>query len=326
MKVLVTGGAGYVGSIVSEALVEQGYDVLVVDNLKQGHRDAVPHKAKYVPADIGDPDTLRQVFSRDKIDAVMHLAADSLVEVSMTDPGRFFKNNVTGGLNLLDVMLEHDVRRIIFSSSAAVYGKPRVKLIQESQPAVPVNPYGESKLMFENILKWYGQAYGLKYISLRYFNAAGASQMRGEDHRPETHLIPNILKAALNTGGSVNIFGQDYPTRDGTCVRDYVHVMDIAAAHVLALQKIDALSGHAYNLGNGAGYSVKEVCDTARRVTGNDFQVNRRPRRKGDPAVLVASSERARTELGWRPRFSSIESIVATAWAWLQEHPEGYQN
>jgi UDP-glucose 4-epimerase len=324
MKVLVTGGAGYVGSLVCEALAARGDEVVVLDNLQQGHRDSVPENAEFVRADIRNPDELSRVFHRHAIDAVMHMAADSLVELSMTDPGSFFRNNVSGGLNLLDVMLEHKVNRIIFSSSAAVYGKPDVNLIEETEPTVPVNPYGESKLIFERILKWYGKAHGLRHVSLRYFNAAGASEKRGEDHRPETHLIPNILKAAFNDKATLNIFGTDYPTRDGTCVRDYVHVADIAGAHALALEKIDHLNDEVYNLGNGEGYSVSEVVDAAKRVTGANIALKACPRREGDPPVLVASSERARNELGWVPKYNSIESIVETAWRWLKKYPEGY--
>ncbi len=324
MKILVTGGAGYVGSIVAELLVEEGNEVLVLDNLAQGHREAVPHKADFVRADICNRDELDQVFQRCPIDTVMHLAAETLVELSMTDPMRFFHNNVSGGLNLLEAMLSHGTQNIIFSSSAAVYGKPDVHFIQESLSTAPVNAYGESKLMFERILKWYEKAYQIRHISLRYFNAAGASNMRGEDHRPETHLIPNVLKAALDAGGAVNIFGTDYPTSDGTCVRDYVHVSDIAGAHVLALKKIDKLSGKAYNLGNGAGYSVMEVIEAAQRVTGANIKTKLCPRRQGDPAVLVASSQLARDELGWTPGFTDIENIVVTAWRWLKIHPDGY--
>lgn len=250
MNVLVTGGAGYVGSIVGEELLKDGYKIIVLDNLQQGHKEAVPPRAEFVLTDICDPGALEEVFQRFKIDAVMHMAAETVVEYSMTDPRRYFRNNIVGGLNLLDAMLRHDVHKFIFSSSAAVYGEPENIPIGEDHPKNPTNSYGESKLMFERILESYGKAYGLKHVSLRYFNAAGASDLLGEDHRPETHLIPNVLKAALDESSSVAIFGTDYPMKDGSCIRDYVHVIDIAQAHVLALKKIGELSSGAYNIGN----------------------------------------------------------------------------
>jgi UDP-glucose 4-epimerase len=348
MNVLVTGGAGYVGSIVSEELLKEAHQVIVLDNLQQGHKEAVPLEAEFVLADICDAQALNDVFRRFKTDAVMHMAAETAVESSMTDPKRYFQNNVVGGINLLDTMLKHNVDKLIFSSSAAVYGEPQSIPVQESHPTVPVNAYGESKLMFERILSWYGKAYGLKHISLRYFNAAGASKRFGADHHPATHLIPNILKTALRvdsnlkvqgsglTGNSiehrtsniepVKVFGTDYPTKDGTCIRDYVHVVDIAQAHILALEKLGKLSGRVYNLGNGEGYSVLEVMETARKVTGVDIPVVISSRRPGDPAVLVASSNRARTELGWKPEFPKLESIIESAWRWMREHPNGYRN
>jgi UDP-glucose 4-epimerase len=323
-KILVTGGAGYVGSVVTEELVKKGYEVLVIDNLQYGHKEAVPGEVEFVQADIGDPAVLARVFQRNKIYAVIHMAADSIIERSMTDPMSCFQNNVSNGLTLLAVMVKNNVSRIIFSSSAAIYGKPRVKLIREDQTKKPVNTYGESKLIFEHILDWYGRAYGLKYISLRYFNAAGASETNGEDHRPETHLIPNIFKAILNENGSIIIYGNDYPTKDGTCVRDYVHVVDIARAHVLAMDKMDVLKNKAYNLGNGEGFSVMEVIKAAKLVTGKDIAIRVGPRRAGDPAVLVASSQLARDELQWKPEFADIHNILDTAWRWLKAHPNGY--
>ena len=324
MTVLVTGGAGYVGSVVAEQLLRKGYQVTILDNLQQGHRAAVPTGADLVIADILDPQCLEEVLRRTRVDAVMHMAAETVVEYSVTDPRRYFQSNVIGGINLLEAMLEHDVRKLIFSSSAAVYGEPHTVPIDESHPKAPVNAYGESKLIFERTLAWYGKAYGLKHVSLRYFNAAGASELLGEDHRPETHLIPNVLKAALNRNGPVAIFGTDYPTGDGSCVRDYVHVADIAQAHVLALEKLRNLSGRVYNLGNGGGYSVMEVVEAARKATGLDIPTEACARRPGDPAVLVASSSRAREDLGWKPEFPKLENIIQSAWKWMSSHPNGY--
>jgi UDP-glucose 4-epimerase len=362
MNILVTGGAGYVGSIVAEELLKDGYDVLVLDNLQQGHRGAVPRGVEFVSADICDPAGLEDVFRRHRFDAVMHMAADTAVEFSMTDPWRYFQNNIVGGLNLLEAMRKYQVHKLVFSSSASVYGEPESTPIEEEHPKAPVNAYGETKLMFERILSWYGRAYGLKHISLRYFNAAGASKLLGEDHRPETHLIPNILKAALtesskskvqgSKSGSedikhrtlniepVKIFGTDYPTKDGSCIRDYVHVVDIAQAHILALDKLESptsrdwgLGGEdwepgarAYNLGNGEGYSVLQVIDEAKKVTGVDISVKVCARRPGDPAVLVASSNRAKTELGWKPQFPELSSIIESAWRWVKDHPNGYRS
>ena len=324
MNILVTGGAGYVGSVVVEELLKQGYEVIVLDNLKQGHQGAILPEAKLAIADICDARALDQVFRGYQIDAVMHMAAETVVEYSMTDPKRYFHNNIVGGINLLDTMLKYQVDKFIFSSSAAIYGEPQGTPIEEDHPKLPVNSYGESKLMFEHILKWYGRAYGLKHISFRYFNAAGATELLGEDHCPETHLIPNVLRAALDKNSPVSIFGTDYPTKDGSCIRDYVHVTDIAQAHVLALEKIDALSGRAYNLGNGEGYSVLEVMETAKKVTNVDIPTKISARRAGDPAVLVASSHRAKEELGWKPKFPELESIIASAWKWMKEHLKGY--
>lgn len=325
MRILVTGGAGYIGSIVAGELVKNHYEVAIVDNLRQGHRQAIPAEADFVQADICDQAELEKIFQGCEIDAVMHLAAESAVGYSMLDPGRFFETNVIGGIKLLDTMLKYCVHNIIFSSSAAVYGEPETVPIGEKHPKVPLNSYGESKLMFEHILKWYGQAYDIKHISLRYFNAAGAAGQLGEDHRPESHLIPNVLRAALdNNGRPVTLFGTDYPTKDGSCIRDYVHVSDIARAHILALKKLDTLSGRAYNLGNGGGYSVIEVIEAARRVTGAPITVNTCPRRPGDPAALVASSKQAREELGWEPQITRLEDILESAWKWMNDQPEGY--
>lgn len=324
MRVLVTGGAGYVGSAVSSELLRAGHQVTVLDNLQQGHEQAVPRGAQFVLGDICRPTALGRLFRQLRIDAVMHMAAETVVEYSTTDPKRYFQTNVTGGANLLNVMLKHDIHRLVFSSTAAVYGEPQAIPIPEDHPKSPINAYGLSKLMFEQILDWYGRAYGLKHVSFRYFNAAGAAERLGEDHLPETHLIPNVLKAALEKK-PVSVFGTDYPTADGSCVRDYVHVVDIARAHVLALERMDLLSGRVYNLGNQQGYSVKEVIHTAEEVTGMKIRVQAGPRRSGDPAVLVASSSLAGSELGWRPQYPSLKSIISSAWDWTSTHPRGYE-
>lgn len=325
MNILVTGGAGYVGSVVAEELMNEKNRVIILDNLQKGHKGAIHPEAEFVLADVGDIDALEHVFRRFPIDAVMHMAAETAVEYSLTEPRRYFQTNIVAGLNLLDVMLKHDVRKCIFSSSAAVYGQPQSVPIEENHPKNPCNAYGDSKLSFERILEWYGKAYGLKHISLRYFNAAGATERLGEQHNPETHLIPRVLKAALDNDAPVPIFGKNYPTQDGSPVRDYIHVADIASAHVLALEKLDDLSSTVYNLGNGAGYSVFEVVAAARGITKTGIRSVVRQRRAGDPAVLVASSVRARAELNWEPQFSTLENVIESAWQWMQRHPKGYE-
>ncbi len=323
--ILVTGGAGYIGSVVAEELLKEDYGVAVLDNLQQGHKRAVPAGADFILADICDAEALEKVFGQFKIEAVVHIAAEALVAHSMTDPKPYFQNNVVGGINLLNAMVNKGASKLIFSSTCAVYGEPQVIPIREEHSKNPVNAYGESKLAFERILEWYGRAYGLQYVSLRYFNAAGANKHLGEDHNPETHLIPNIIKVALGLGDHVPIFGTDYPTKDGSCIRDYIHVLDIAKAHILALQHLERNEGNkAYNLGNGEGYSVLEVVETARKVTGVDIPAIVRPRRAGDPAVLVAGSELAKAELGWQSAFPSLESILESAWRWHRDHPQGY--
>jgi UDP-glucose 4-epimerase len=326
MNVLVTGGAGYVGSVVSEELLKIGHRVIVVDNLQQGHRQAVLPEAEFMQADIGDDRSLEMLFDGHQIDAVMHMAAETVISFSMSDPKRYFNNNIINGINLLNTMLRHNVKNLIFSSSAAVYGEPDSDIIDEDHRKSPINSYGESKLLFERVLHWYGKAYGLNHISLRYFNAAGASQRLGECHDPETHLIPNVLKAAYTKDSPVTIFGTDYSTTDGSCIRDYIHVIDIAQAHILALERADSLTGRAYNLGNSQGYSVFEVIAGAEKVTKSKIRTQVSSRRAGDPAVLVASSERAQNELRWKPKFPDLESIVGSAWHWLEEHPDGYRN
>jgi UDP-glucose 4-epimerase len=326
MRVLVTGGAGYIGSVLVEELLRDQHQVTVYDNLSKGHRQAVMPGAEFVPADLLDRDRLKTALRQREIQAVIHMAADSLVGESVEHPSKYYRNNVVAGLTLLDAMREAEVNRIVFSSTAAVYGEPSRQPIEETDPTGPTNPYGETKLAFERALRWYSLAYGLRYTSLRYFNAAGATSRCGEQHHPETHLIPLVLQVAAGARSHVQVYGDDYPTRDGACVRDYIHVIDLARAHILALEKPD--EGNAiYNLGcGGDGYTVKEVIDCARAVTGQDIPLQVGPRRAGDPAVLIASSDLIKQELGWSPRFQNLEEIISSAWSWLQEHPNGYES
>jgi UDP-glucose 4-epimerase len=326
MAVLVTGGAGYIGSHAVAALLERGEEIVVVDNMQQGHRAAVLG-GKVYEGDIRDAAFLDRVFTENEIDAVIHFAANSLVGESMKDPGKYYHNNVYGTLCLLEAMNKHGVRRIVFSSTAATYGEPERVPIEETDRTMPTNAYGETKLAMERMIRWFDVAHSIRYVSLRYFNAAGAheSGQIGEDHQPESHLIPLVLQAALGQRPHISMFGDDYDTADGSCIRDYIHVSDLADAHVLAVEKLRSGADSAiYNLGSGNGYSVREVVETARRVTGREIPLVVEPRRAGDPAVLVASSERARRELGWRPERSNLESIIASAWSWHERHPEGY--
>jgi UDP-glucose 4-epimerase len=324
MNVLVTGAAGYVGSVCSEVLVTEGHTVIALDALIEGHRAAVPPECKFLECDLLDPERLNQAFESHKIDAVMHFAAEALVEKSVREPSVFYRTNIAGGIQLLDAMLRHGVNKIVFSSTAATYGEPKQVPIPEDHPKAPINPYGQTKWIFENILADYARYAGLKHVCLRYFNAAGASEERGEAHRKETHLIPCILEVAAGQRPSFNIYGRDYPTPDGTCLRDYVHVIDIAQAHLLALDAIERVPGEAFNVGNNRGYSNLEVLETARRVTGRAIPSEFGPRRPGDPAVLIASSEKLRRVLGWKPKLSELETIVRSAWSWKQKHPSGY--
>ena len=323
MTVLVTGAAGYIGSVVTERLLVQGHVVAAFDDLSQGHRAAVPAGAGFFEGDLRDRTRLAEVVSAVRPDAVVHLAAEALVGRSMTEPARFFEVNVTGGLNLLDAMRAAGVRRLVFSSTAAVYGEPEEMPIREEAALRPVNAYGASKLAFERALPWYASAYGLRHVSLRYFNACGATAERGEHHVPETHLIAILLEVALGLRPEIRIFGNDYDTPDGTCIRDYVHVSDIADAHLLALDRIDRIESGAFNLGNGTGFSNREVLEGARRITGHPIPAVAAPRRAGDPARLVASPVRAREVLGWAPRYPTLHEMVATAWAWRKDrlHP-----
>ena len=324
MVILVTGGAGYIGSVVVDELWSDNNEVIVLDNLQEGHREAVLPSAVFYEGDFGDRQLLKQLFQQHHIDAVLHFAAETTIEFSMTDPGLYFRNNVVNGITLLDVMVEYSCNRFIFSSTAATYGEPIETPITENHPTNPINVYGESKLMFEKILEWYHKAYGLQYNCFRYFNAAGASKILGEDHKTESHLIPLVLKTALCQQEYVKVFGTDYETKDGTCIRDYIHVIDLAQAHILALENLDTNPNRIYNLGNGEGYSVKEVIETAKKVTGKNIPIKEDKRRPGDPAVLIASSEFAKKELGWNPKFPDIESIIRTAWEWHCKFPNGY--
>ena len=324
MRVLVTGGAGYIGSVVTEELVNDGHDVVVYDNLSKGHRNAVVERARFVDGDLLDSEKLRQTFDENRIQAVIHMAAYSLVGESVEAPAKYYNNNLVAGLVLLDAMRASGVNRIVFSSTAATYGEPETQPILESTPTNPTNPYGETKLAFERAMHWYEKAYGLKYASLRYFNAAGATEKCGEDHDPESHIIPITLQVAAGKRSHVQIFGDDYPTPDGTCIRDYIHVIDLARAHILALDVLSERSA-IYNLGcGGDGYSVRDVIETARRITGKEIPVRMGPRRAGDPAVLIASSDKIKSELGWRPQFQDLGVIIESAWRWMQTHPDGY--
>ena len=325
--VLVTGGAGYIGSHAVKALADARLDVVVLDSLVAGHRDAIPG-VPFVEADIADADIVRETIRRHQVTAVMHFAAFLSVSESVRAPARYYRNNVGHALALLDTLIEESVTRIVFSSTAAVYGDPVHSPIREDHPTQPINAYGETKLIIEKALVHYASAYGLRSVSLRYFNAAGAdpSGTIGEDHDPEIHLIPKVL-AAASGDGTIEIYGTDYPTRDGTCERDYVHVSDLANAHVLALQRLEkGRLASAYNLGNGRGHSVREVIAAAERVTGRAVRQKAADRRPGDPAFLLASSQKARTELGWTPQFDELDVIVQTAWNWHRTHPGGYRS
>ena len=325
MKILVTGGAGYIGSVVVEQLVEAGESIVVFDNLCQGHAGAVHPGARLVVGDLADRSAVDAVFADFQPEAVMHFASHTLVGESMERPFRYLGENVTNGLNLLQSMLEHDARRFILSSTANLFDRPLRMPIDEAEQIVPGSPYGESKYILERMLAWLARLAGLRYAALRYFNAAGASAQRGEDHHPELHLIPLVLGVAQGKRESVTVFGGDYPTSDGTCVRDYIHVLDLAQAHILALRALERGSC-TYNLGNGQGFSVNEVVETARRITGHPIPAVMGARRPGDPAVLIASSECIRRELGWQPRHARLEDIVESAWRWHHSRPDGYQD
>lgn len=321
MKILVTGGAGYIGSICVEQLLDRGHSVAVFDNLTEGHRLAVDPRAEFIEGDLNEASVIARAVADVKPEAVMHFAANALVGESMTNPSKYFRNNVGGGLNLLDAMVAAGVKRLVFSSTCATFGPPERLPMDETLPQHPINPYGESKLIFEQILRWYDSLHGLKFVALRYFNAAGATEKFGEDHRIETHLIPTVLKVALGQRESVDIYGTDYQTPDGTCVRDYIHIVDLAQAHILALS---AGQSAFYNLGTGGGNSVAEVIETCRRVTGRPIPEVRKERRPGDPPRLIAASGKIHQELGWKPQYQSIDTIIESAWAWHLRNPAGY--
>jgi UDP-glucose 4-epimerase len=325
MRILVTGGAGYIGSVVVEELLRQGDQVTVFDNLSMGHRAAVPAQAEFVLGDLADAETVDQLFARQRFDAVMHFASSTLVGESMQQPLKYVGENVTNGLNLLQAMVQHDVHRFILSSTANLFDQPEQMPITEQEQIIPGSPYGESKYILERILYWLDLVHGLRYAALRYFNAAGATAERGEDHMAETHLIPLILQVALGQRAQISVYGNDYPTRDGTCVRDYIHVLDLAQAHILALRALDNGS-RTYNLGNGQGYSVREVIETARQITGHPIPSVDGPRRPGDPPELVAGSAKIRRELGWQPNYPDLHDIIQSAWNWHKTHPDGYRD
>ena len=323
MNVLVIGGAGYIGSICVEQLLAAGHQVSVFDNLSEGHRKAIDPEAAFFQGDLLDRHTILTAIQAAEPEAIMHFAANALVGESMENPTKYFRNNVTGGINLLDCMIECGVKKLVFSSTCATFGPPERLPMDETLPQHPINPYGESKLIFEQILRWYDRIHELNFTALRYFNAAGATEQYGEDHRIETHLIPNILKVALGQKEHVQIFGTDYDTPDGTCVRDYIHIIDLAQAHILAL----ASKGSGfYNLGTGGGNSVKEVIDSCRKITGHEIPAIEQPRRPGDPPRLVAASNKIKAELNWSPQYQSLDSIIESAWKWHQKYPHGYED
>lgn len=328
MAILVTGGAGYIGSHTVAALLERGEEVVVIDNLQTGHRDALLG-GKLYEGDLRDKELLKKLFAENEIEGVIHFAANSLVGESMENPGKYYDNNMYGTLCLLEAMNEANVRRIVFSSTAATYGEPEKTPIEETDRTEPTNVYGETKLMMERMIRWYDRVLNVRYVALRYFNAAGAhdSGKIGEDHRPETHLIPIVLQTALGQRSHISVFGEDYPTKDGTCVRDYLHVSDLADAHLRAIDYLkNGGASDVFNLGSGSGFSVREIIETARRVTGKEIPVKTEPRRAGDPAILIASSHKARTVLGWSPARENIETIISSAWNWHQSRPDGYND
>jgi UDP-glucose 4-epimerase len=325
LKVLVTGGAGYIGSAVVEELLESRHTPIVYDNLVAGHAEAVPAGVAFVRGDLFDGELLRRTIGEHGVEAVIHLAAFLQPNESMTNPGKYFHNNVAGSISLLNAMADSGVRRFILSSTCATFGNPVRLPIDEDHPQQPISPYGVSKYMIEQMLPWYELAHGIRFACMRYFNACGATPERGEDHDPEIHLIPLILQVAAGARANIKIFGTDYQTRDGTCIRDYVHISDLARAHVLALEPLGERS-RSFNLGSGDGFTVREVIEAARKVTGHRIPVIEEPRRAGDPPIMIGDSRRARAELGWAPRYPELEQIIGSAWDWLQRHPNGYSS
>lgn len=323
MNVFVTGGAGYIGSICVEELCNAGHKVTVWDNLSQGHRAALDKRAQFIQAESGSERRLREALKGSGAEAIIHFAANALVPESMKDPGKYFRNNVVETIHLLNAAVATGIRKFVFSSTCATYGPPDRVPMTEDLPQRPINPYGESKLMVERMLRWYQEIHGLEFVSFRYFNAAGASENFGEDHDPETHLIPNVLKVALGQSPHVDVYGTDYPTPDGTCIRDYIHVIDLSIAHILALEP--GKQGF-YNLGNGDGYSVREVIRACERILGKKIPTVEKPRREGDPPKLVADASKARKYFGWVPKFPSLDQIVQSAWDWHRRHPNGYED
>ncbi len=321
MKVFVTGGAGYIGSICVEQLLNIGHDVVVFDNLSEGHRQAVDKRARFIEGCLSDRETIINSVASNQSQIIMHFAANALVGESMNNPSKYFRNNVAYGINLLDAAIEAKVQKFVFSSTCATYGIPNVIPMTEDLPLNPINPYGESKVIFEKLLQWYHKLHGLEFVALRYFNAAGASENFGEHHRIETHLIPNVLKVALGQSNQCKIFGTDYPTPDGTCIRDYIHIIDLAQAHMLAMEKE---KNGFFNLGNGEGYSVRQVIDTCEQISGKKIAAVEESRRSGDPPRLIASAHKAFKELNWKPKFGSLEKIIESAWNWHKRNPNGY--
>lgn len=321
MKILVTGGAGYIGGTTAKELLDRGHFITILDDLSEGHSESIDSRAEFVKGSVGDAKVLKKIFSHGKFDAVMHFAASCLVPESVQNPKLYYENNVSAGLVLLHEMIDHKVPKIIFSSSCAVYGEPEEMPITENTIKNPSHPYGETKLAFERILKWYSKAYNFTAVSLRYFNAAGATSDHGEHHDPETHLIPNVLNAALGRIPHLEVYGTDYPTEDGTCIRDYIHVVDIAEAHILALN-FDR--SESFNLGNANGYSVKQVIESAEKVCGLKVPMLERSRRAGDPPCLIANAKKIHEELGWVPKLPKLKEMISSAWDWMKAHPHGY--
>lgn len=326
MQILVTGGAGFIGSVIADHLVKEGHKVVALDDLRYGHQAAVPKGADFIQADIVDASRIMSVFRERQYDAVVHLAAEAYIDESIKDPGRFYSVNVQGGINLLEGMKATGVERMIFSSTAAVFGEPEVNPVTEDAAKEPVNAYGETKLAFERALAWYRRSFGIRHVSFRYFNACGATEELGEDRSKETHLIPILFEVVQGKRAALNLFGTDYPTPDGTCIRDYVHVADIAQAHLLGLHQIDDLKAAAFNLGSGEGNSNLQVVEAAREVTGHPIPIIKSDRRPGDPAILVASPALANRVLGWKPQFTDLREMVESSWRWRSSHPQGYRS